>query len=154
MISSRQVHFIEEHWEAIARRALGRIRTEMPHSHELPETMIHDRVEDLFGHLGDWLIEAEPGKLASRYEQLGRRRQAEGIALHDMVRSFQIIRQCAVDYVRDNQLHENVVQIRSESELEYRIDRFFDLVLYHFVKGYEPALRSGTSRVALTARGL
>jgi hypothetical protein len=35
---------------------------------------------------------------------------------------------------------ENSVLLRSESELEYRIDRFFDLVVYHVVKGYEHAL--------------
>jgi hypothetical protein len=139
MISMIQVHFIELHWEAIAKRALARIRQEVPHSHALPDAVILQRVSDLFGHLGDWLAAADPDAIATRYEQLGSER-AEHHHLCDLVRAFQIIRQCAVDYARDHEVSENSVLLRSESELEYRIDRFFDLVVYHVVKGYEHAL--------------
>ncbi|HTP89959.1 MAG TPA: hypothetical protein VMJ34_23600 [Bryobacteraceae bacterium] len=139
MISMIQVHFIELHWEAIARRALARIREEVPHSHTLPDAVILQRVSDLFGHLGDWLAAGDPDAIATRYEQMGRER-AERHHLCDLVRAFQIIRQCAVDYARDHQMNENTVALRSESELEYRIDRFFDHVIYHVVKGYEHAL--------------
>lgn len=51
MISVRQVHFVEEHWESIAARALARLRRELPHSHALSDEMILERVQDLFGHL-------------------------------------------------------------------------------------------------------
>ena len=139
MISMIQVHFIELHWEAIARRALARIREEVPNSHALPDAVILQRVSELFGHLGDWLAAIDPEAIAARYEQVGRER-AERQHLCDLVRGFQIIRQCAVDYARDHQVSESSVQLRSESELEYRIDRFFDMVIYHVVKGYERAM--------------
>ena len=138
MISMIQVHFIELHWEAIAKRALSRIRQEVPRSHTLPDAVILQRVSDLFGHLGDWLAAADPDANAVRYEQLGSER-GEHRHLCDLVRALQIIRQCAVDYARDHEVSDNSVLLRSESELEYRIDRFFDLVIYHAVKGYERA---------------
>lgn len=60
--------------------------------------------------------------------------------MHDVVRTLQIIRQCAVDYVRENVV-DNAVALMAENDLEYSVDRFFDLVIYHVVKGYEGALR-------------
>ena len=144
MISVRQVHFVEEHWESIAKRALGRIHREILQSHSLPDDVITDSVQDLFGHLGDWLTVSNPEQMG-RYEQFGRRRAAAHVQLHDLVRMLQIIRQCAVDYARDNELSENTVALRCESDLEYGIDRFFDLVIYNVVKGYEAVLRQNAS---------
>lgn len=147
MVSVKQIHFIEEHWESIAGRALGRIRREMPHSHAFSDAMILERVEDLFGHLGDWLTAPDP-ELLARYEEVGRKRAAAHVQLHDLVRMLQIIRLCAIDYVRENDLSDSSFTLRAENELEYNIDRFFDLVIYHMVKGYEAALRETTAAAA------
>jgi hypothetical protein len=140
MVSVRQVHFIEEHWESIAARALARIRRETPHSHAFSDSMISERVEDLLAHLGDWLTAPDP-ELLARYEDVGYKRAAAHVHLHDLVRILQIIRLCAIDYVRENELNDSSITLRAENELEYNIDRFFDLVIYHTVKGYEAALR-------------
>ena len=42
---------------------------------------------------------------------------------------LQIIRLCAIDYVRENELSDSSITLRAENELEYNIDRFFDLVI-------------------------
>jgi len=147
MISVRQVHFIEEHWGSIGKRALVRIRGEIPHSHAFSDSMILERVEDLFGHLGDWLAAPDP-ELLARYEEVGQKRAAAHVHLHDLVRMLQIIRLCAIDYVRENELNDSSITLRTENELEYNIDRFFDLVIYHTVKGYEAALRENRVAVA------
>lgn len=140
MVSVRQVHLIEQHWESIATRALARIRREMPHSHALSDAMILERVEDLLGHLGDWLTSPDP-ELLARYEEVGQKRAAAHVYLHDLIRMLQIMRLCAIDYVRENEFSDSSITLRAENELEYNIDRFFDLVIYHMVKGYEAALR-------------
>lgn len=147
MVSLRQVHFVEDHWRSIAKRALQRIRLEVPHSETIADRTIMERVEDLFGHLGDWLTAADPEQVA-RFEEFGRARAPGRTQLHTLVRMLQIIRQCAVDYVRENELTEDSINIRAESELEYKVHRFFDLVIYHVVKGYETALRSEQILVA------
>lgn len=146
MVSIRQVHFIEEHWQAIARRSVATIRHEMGHSHALSDAMILERVDDLFGHLGDWLSAPVPERLAS-YETVGQKRAAAHVHLYDLVRMLQIIRLCAIDYVRENELSDNSITLRAQNELEYAIDRFFDLVIYHTVKGYESSMS-----LALAAR--
>lgn len=139
MFSVRQIHFVEEHWKSIAARALVRIHREMPHSRGFSDAMILERVEDLFGHLGDWLTSPDSDLLA-RYEEVGRKRAAGHVRLHDLVRILQIMRLCAIDYLREHELSDSSVALRAENELEYNIDRFFDLVIYHIVKGYESAL--------------
>lgn len=139
MVSVKLVHFIEDHWEAIARRALARIRLELPHSHAFSDALILERVEDLFGHLGDWLSGARPEHMI-RYEQFGHARATGRVRLYDLVRMLQILRQCAIDYVRENELGDSSITLRSENELESDVYRFFDLVLCHVVKGYEEAL--------------
>ena len=55
MLCVRQARLIEDHWETIARRALDRIRTEIPRSTTLSDQLILDRVKDLLSHLSDWL---------------------------------------------------------------------------------------------------
>lgn len=140
MVSVRQVHFIEQHWEAIGRRALASIRKELPHSHAFSDAMILERVEDLFGHLGDWLTAADPEQMA-RYEKFGYARAAAHVRLFDLVRMLQILRQCAIQYLRDNELNDSTVTLRSEGELESDVHHFFDLVICHVVKGFEEALR-------------
>ena len=140
MVSVKQVHFIEGHWEAIARRALSRIHRELAHSHAFTDAMILERSEDLIGHLGDWLTSPNSESLA-RYEEVGERRAAAHVALHDVVRMLQLLRQSAIDYVRENELNDSSITLRAENELEYDIGRFFDLIIYHMVKGYEAALR-------------
>jgi hypothetical protein len=138
MVSMIQVHFIELHWEAIAKRALSRIRQEVPYAQQLPDAVILQRVSELFGHLGDWLAASDADSIAASYESVGSER-ARQYHLSEVVRAFQIIRQCAVDYAREHEVGENSVLLRSECELQYRISRFFDLVIYHVVKGYESA---------------
>lgn len=158
MVSISRVHFIESHWNSIAKRALSRIHREVQHSETIPDRTIMDRVEDLFGHVGDWLSGADPSQMA-QYEEFGRARAAGGAPLHTIVRMLQIIRQCAVDYIREMDLEDEVVAtwshpdehsfaLQAENELEHEVHKFFDLVIYNVVKGYESALRPKLAQAA------
>jgi len=150
MVSMIQVHFIELHWEAIAKRALSRIRQEVPYAQQLPDAVILQRVSELFGHLSDWLAASDADAIATRFESVGRER-ARQYHLSELIRTFQIIRQCAVEYAREHEVGENSVLLRCESELQYRIDRFFDMVIYHVIRGCEDALRPASSAHAAAA---
>jgi hypothetical protein len=41
-----------------------------------------------------------------------------------------------------------VVEVHAEEGLEHRLDRFFDWLVYHLVRGYEEALRKAAHLVA------
>ena len=84
MLCVRQARLIEDHWEAIAQRALTRIRSEIPRSNTLTDQLILDRVKDLLEHLTDWLNRPDEVKLAERYERIGRMRAEEGGHLSEL----------------------------------------------------------------------
>jgi hypothetical protein len=44
-----------------------------------------------------------------------------------------------VDFVREQGLARDTIDVFAEEELEYRVARFFDGLVYHIVKGCETA---------------
>jgi len=137
MLCVRQARLIEDHWEAIAQRALTRIRSEIPRSNTLTDQLILDRVKDLLEHLTDWLNRPDEVKLAERYERIGRMRAEEGGHLSELLRALQLIRLSAVDFMLEHDIGEGPLTAHAERDLEYRFSKFFDVVVYHFVFGYE-----------------
>ena len=97
------------------------------------------RARDLVGNLGHWLIARHP-EVAGWSEPLGRTRFEQSIPLHELIRGLQIVKERLVDFARDG-MAETALQIYAEEELEYRVGRFFDEVVYYAAKGYELALR-------------
>ena len=137
MLGVRQARLIEDHWEAIAHRALTRIRVEVPRSNTLSDQLILDRVKDLLSHLTDWLTKPDEEAVSERYERIGRLRAEEGGYLHELLRALQLIRLSAVDYMLEHDINEGPLTAHAERDLEYRFSKFFDLVVYHFARGYE-----------------
>jgi len=137
MLGARQARLIEDHWETIAHRAVGRIRSEVKGSSTLSDQLIMDRVKDLLGNLSSWLNNPDEAELAERYERIGRLRIEEGGHLHELVRALQLIRQSAVDFMLEHDVIEGPLTAHAERDLEYRFSKFFDLVVYHFVRGFE-----------------
>jgi hypothetical protein len=137
MLCARQARLIEDHWETIAHRALGRIRNEIPRSSTLPDQLILDRVKDLLSHLSDWLNRPDEVRLGERYERIGRMRVEEGGHLHELLRALQMIRLSAVDFMLEHDVGEGPLTAHAERDLEYRFSKFFDVVIYHFVRGFE-----------------
>ena len=47
-----------------------------------------------------------------------------------------------VDYIRNQGFPQTSLEIYAEEELEHRLNRFIDFLVYHMVRGYEAALRN------------
>jgi hypothetical protein len=137
MLCVRQARLIEDNWETIAHRALNRIRSEIPRSSTLPDQLILDRVKDLLSHLSDWLNRPDEAHLGERYERIGRLRVEEGGHLNELIRALQLIRQSAVDFMLEHDVGEGPLTAHAERDLEYRFSKFFDVVIYHFARGFE-----------------
>ena len=46
-----------------------------------------------------------------------------------------------ITFVLDQAAAKTFLQLYAEEELEHRVDRFFDILVCHLVRGYENALR-------------
>jgi hypothetical protein len=143
MLSGKLVQLIEEHWEEIARRVIQKIRrhADLPALAARPESELQEWCQDILVNLGDWLIGTNAEELKRRYEVLGRTRYEESIPLHEAVLRFQILKDTMIEFVHGQGFAMTSVELYAEEELEFRVNRFFDALIYHVVRGYEQAMR-------------
>src|SRR4051812_26166042 len=143
MICARQVHEIERHWSDIADRTVQHLDAELTpyYAHKIPAALVRERVEDLLGHLSNWLSSADDERVAQKYEDVGRQRASEGIPLHEFVRVLQVIRHMALNYSLEHDTLDDRFAVYVESDLALRIANFFDAATFHAVRGYELALK-------------
>lgn len=143
MVSGKFVHLIETHGDDITNRVIEEIRRrpEMAHVRALLEPELHEWREDLIENLGHWLRTENELDMAHRYEHRGKQRFEEGIPLHECVEALCLVREKMVDCVEAHIASKDAMELYCEEELERRLGRFFDLLVIHFVRGYEHALR-------------
>lgn len=142
MVSARLIHQVEDHWEAISGRFLRLLRAThgLPHISQLPESEITEVCRRLLRNLGQYLVSAQDeDELALHYEKLGRDRYHNGVPLSQALRTVQLMKDATLDYIRDEMVVQTGVDLYAEEELEHRLGRFFDLLVYHLARGYEEA---------------
>jgi hypothetical protein len=144
MLSNRLVASIEDHSELLTAAATERIRRdpELPSISRLRDLELREIGFEVLHNLGSWLAGEKREAIASQYEEIGRRRYAEQIPLHECVKSLHILKYESIDYVRNQGFAQTSLEIYAEEELEHRLNRFMDFLVYHMVRGYEAALRN------------
>jgi hypothetical protein len=154
MVSTKLVRLIEEHWDNIARRAVRRIRacSDLPHLQQMPESEVHQALQRTLQKLGHWLSHSPEKEIAAQYQEIGRQRCHESMPLHEAVRGLQLMKEAALGYIRDEGFVGTSVEILAEEELEHHLGRFYDLLVFHLVKGYEEELRRGQALAAAAAQ--
>jgi hypothetical protein len=143
MLSGKLVQLIEEHWEDIADRVVAGIRRhpDMPVLAKRPQGELKQWCQDILTHLGYWLSSTQDDELKRRYESLGRVRFEESIPLHEAVLRFFILKDGIIDFVHAQGFALTSIHLYAEEELEHRVCRFFDAMVYRIVRGYEAAMR-------------
>lgn len=138
MLSYRLIERIEQNWESLAQGVIADLQsdTRTPHYRELADAEIVERAQDLARNLGFWLTRGSHVPLAARYEDLGRRRAAEGVPLYEVIRKLQLLKRRLMGFAREQNLDQSALEIHAENELHQAIDQFFDEVIYSVAKGY------------------
>jgi hypothetical protein len=141
MLSHKLIERVERHCDQILDGLITQVRRdpELQHMRKLPEAELRERGATVLRHLDQWLLEGRDALLVRQYEHLGRLRCEEGIPLHEVVRTLQILKDRTVGFVRDWGFGQPAAEVQAEEEVEYVVG-FFDRLLYHLVKGYEQAL--------------
>ena len=143
MLSMKLVHLIETHWEEIAERLVGAVRKhpEMRSLAMRPEIEIREWCKEILENLGYMLTVSNEDEAQRRFEVLGRMRFEENIPLHEAVLRLHMLKDKIVGFVHEQGFPMNALQLYAEEELELRMGRFFDAMVYHVVRGYEDAQR-------------
>ncbi|HWB83570.1 MAG TPA: hypothetical protein VG675_05495 [Bryobacteraceae bacterium] len=142
MLSTKLVQLIEAHWEEIAARLIREIRQnpETANLAKRPDAELREWACGILGNLG-YLLSATKGEEVKRkFEILGRMRCEEHIPLHEAVLRLHILKDKIIGFVHEQGFPMTALQLYAEEELEHRMGRFFDAVVFHIVCGYEGAL--------------
>lgn len=118
------------------------------HSHpELPTLARESDAElrqwsgEILENLGYLLSAPKSDDVRRRYQIMGRLRFEQSIPLHEAILRLQLLKEQIVDFVHHQGFPMTSLQLYAEEELEMRIDRFFDALVYHVVCGYEGAMK-------------
>ena len=146
MLSGKLVELIEQNCEQIADRLIDSMRrsSEFNVLSRRPEMELKEWCREILQNLGYILSGDRDKEMKRRYEVLGRMRYEESIPLHEAVLRFHMLKDKIVGFVHEQGFPLTAVQLYAEEELEHRVCRSFDAMVYHVVKGYEHAMRQAT----------
>jgi hypothetical protein len=119
---------------------------------------VETRVSALFYNLGKWIGNADESAVSAEYEQMGRDRFREGVAVSELIYALLISKHHLRRCIRENGLVEFAgdriapqellpVELHSIQELNYQVGEFFDRALYHLARGYELEAAAHLARV-------
>jgi hypothetical protein len=147
MLAARLVRRIEDHAEELTRAVLNDLASNprTPSYHRFSSKELHDRVYDVYHHLGRTLGEESEAVIQANYNALGRRRFADGIPLQEVVYALILSKYHLRDYIRASGIVDSAVDLYQEEDLHIRVGRFFDKAIYFTVQGYEEALQQAPS---------
>jgi hypothetical protein len=141
MLGINLVRLIERHSEILSRELVDEIRSSERTSdfRNLPPDDLRRAAAELYHNLGEWLLQKTERDIASRFKNIGARRAAEGIRLHQFLWALMLTRDHLWYFLRREGYAETIVQLHGELELNELLNQFFDRALYYATLGYEEA---------------
>jgi len=143
MLSGRLVQSIADNWEEIAVSTIRKIRRhpEMDVLGAQSDAELRAWCREILEKLGEWLTARSEDEVKTRFESAGVQRFEEAVPLHEAVARFQLLKNTIIAFVHDEAVPAGYLQLYAEEELESRVTRFFDMLVYYVVRGYEQAMR-------------
>jgi signal transduction histidine kinase len=143
MVSARQFQIFEDKKQEISNRLIRAIRANpgLTILSARPDAELREWCEEILTHIGSLSGHNWDEKAARRFEALGRMRFAESVPLHEAVLRAHLLRQIIADLLHELAPPLNTFEYYAQAELDKRLDRFFECLVYGVVLGYELALQ-------------
>ena len=152
MLSYRLVRLIETHADALARGLEERVQTssQVAHFRNLPRHELKERVYEIYGHLGEWLMGKNEVDIEHRYREIGARRARQKVPLSEVVQAIVLTKENLWEFLKSEAVADRAVEIMGELELLQMLEMFFDRAIYYAAVGYEEEVE----RMPVQERGL
>lgn len=139
MLTYKLVHLIEYHSDGLAAGLLRKVQnSERVGSYrDVSLTELKERVREIYGHLGAWLIDKNESDIEQRYTAIGARRAEQGVPLSELVWVIVLTKRNLCEFIDDKSIPGRAVDISEKQELSQLLDQFFDVAIYAAVVGYE-----------------
>ena len=135
------VSLIETHSEQLSQKLVETIQSSerTKDLRRIDAAELKQRAQEVYEHLGEWLLNKTEANLELRYRQIGERCVSLGIPESQWIWSVALGREHIWRFLQSEAFIENAFQVLSEIELLQSLDKFFDTVLYHGIAGFEAA---------------
>jgi hypothetical protein len=152
MISARLVELIQNHAPRLTADIVSDLISN-PHTRgfqAVPRLELEARIFRVYDHLGDWIAAGPDSVAEAEFEEWGRRRFGQGIALSEIVYAIILLKAHLSRYIQDHGLIDSSfptteadyvlpMHMHSLQELNRMVSLFFDRALYHLTLGFESA---------------
>ena len=142
LLAYRLVRLIETHADRLAETLLVKLETcdKCPDfTKRVPAEEFRQRVYEVYDHLGEWLLGKKEEDIARRYMEIGKRREAQGLPLSQLLNAIVLMRKNLWEYLKNEADVEKPVEVFGELEALELLEEFFDRALFYAALGYEQA---------------
>ena len=137
----RLVQLIEMHSDRLAETMLMKLQScdKCASFERVPREEFRQREYEIYGHLGEWLTDKREEDVARRDEELGLRRERQGVLLSELMYAIILTREHLWDYLQHETKVEKPAELFGEVEMLKLLEQFFDRAMYYAARGYEAA---------------
>jgi hypothetical protein len=142
MFALRMVQLIEAHAGKLSDELMGKLASsESCHQlmHKVPAQELKMRTHEIYRNLSDWLLAKTQSEIEERYVGLGMRRAKQGVPFSEFLFALNSTKECLWQYLQQEGLLEDPVELLGDIELLHALGRFFDRAAYSASIGYESA---------------
>jgi DNA repair photolyase len=138
MLGLRLMRLIERHSEELALGLTEKLQVTERTSdfRKIPSEELQPAVAEIYGNLGEWLLQKTEHDIERRFRAIAARRAAEGIAVHQFVWAIIISRNHLWQFLQERAFADSIVALYGELELHQMLNQFFDRALYYGVLEY------------------
>ena|SRR5271166_2457030 len=139
IITARFVRLIEDHSDALATSLLEKVQGSAYCAgfDKVPPEELKQAVNEIYRHLGDWLLHKNEGDVEQRYMEIGRRRTLQGVPLSQVIWAIILTKHNLWEFVLDEAFPDRPAEILGKQELLQLLDQFFDHAVHAAAVGYE-----------------
>src|SRR5579864_684821 len=140
MFALRMVQLIESHAGDLSDELMGRLRSSERCNdllRKVPAQELKMRTHEIYRNLSDWILAKTGSEIEERYVGLGMRRAKQGVPFSEFLFALNATKECLWQYLQQEGLLEDPVELLGDIELLHSLERFFDLAAYSASIGYE-----------------
>jgi Histidine kinase N terminal len=156
MLGLRLMRLIERHSEELALGLAEKLQATERTSdfRKTPSGELELAAAEIYGNLGEWLLQKTEDDIEERFRAIAARRAAEGIGVHQFVWALIVSRNHLWQFLQEQAFADSIVALHGELELHQMLNQFFDRALYYGVLEYNERKdrKTAEKRVLLSVR--
>ena len=155
MFALRMVQLIEAHAGNLSDELMRRLRSSESCNdllRKVPAQELKMRTHEIYRNLSDWILAKTGSEIEERYVGLGMRRAKQRVPFSEFLFALNATKECLWQYLQQEGLLEDPVELLGDIELLHSLERFFDRAAYSASIGYESAHKEADESATAEAR--